>query len=86
MTHGRCLEYLKSLQRFGIKLGLENIRALLGSLGDPDRKFPSALIAGTNGKGSVAAMLARILSAARLPGRLVHVPPHRPRRGADPDR
>ena len=62
MTHGRCLEYLKSLQRFGIKLGLDNIRALLGSLGNPDRRFPSALIAGTNGKGSVAAMLARILS------------------------
>jgi dihydrofolate synthase/folylpolyglutamate synthase len=62
MTHGRCLEYLKSLQRFGIKLGLDNIRTLLGSLGDPDRRFPSALIAGTNGKGSVAAMLARILS------------------------
>ncbi|HEX2695925.1 MAG TPA: folylpolyglutamate synthase/dihydrofolate synthase family protein [Acidobacteriota bacterium] len=62
MTHGRCLEYLKSLERFGIKLGLDNIRALLGSLGDPDRRFPSALIAGTNGKGSVAAMLVRILT------------------------
>jgi dihydrofolate synthase / folylpolyglutamate synthase len=62
MTHGQGLAYLKSLQRFGIKLGLDNIRALLGSLGDPDRRFPSALIAGTNGKGSVAAMLARILT------------------------
>lgn len=62
MTHGRALDYLKSLQPFGIKLGLDNIRAILGSLGNPDRKFPSALIAGTNGKGSVAAMLASILS------------------------
>ncbi len=62
MTHGQSLAYLKSLQRFGIKLGLDNIRALLGSLGDPDRRLPSALIAGTNGKGSVAAMLARILT------------------------
>ncbi len=62
MTHEACLEYLKSLQRFGIKLGLDNIRTLLGSLGRPDRRFPSVLIAGTNGKGSVAAMLARILT------------------------
>ena len=62
MTHGACLDYLKSLQRFGIKLGLDNIRALLGALGHPESRFPSVLIAGTNGKGSVAAMLARILS------------------------
>jgi dihydrofolate synthase / folylpolyglutamate synthase len=61
MTHGQGLAYLKSLQRFGIKLGLDNIRALLASLGNPDRRFPSVLVAGTNGKGSVAAMLARIL-------------------------
>ena len=62
MTHGQSLDYLKSLQRFGIKLGLDNIRALLGALGRPDRRFPSVLVAGTNGKGSVAAMLARILT------------------------
>jgi len=62
MTHGQGLAYLKSLQRFGIKLGLDGIRALLASLGDPERRFPSVLIAGTNGKGSVAAMLTRILT------------------------
>ncbi len=62
MTHGQCLAYLRSLERFGIKLGLDGIRALLASLGGPDRRFPSILIAGTNGKGSVAAMLARILT------------------------
>jgi dihydrofolate synthase/folylpolyglutamate synthase len=62
MTYGRSLDYLKSLQRFGIKLGLDSIRALLGALGRPDRHFPSVLVAGTNGKGSVAAMLARILT------------------------
>ncbi len=62
MTHGQSLDYLKSLQRFGIKLGLDNIRALLGALGRPDLRFPSVLVAGTNGKGSVAAMLARILT------------------------
>jgi dihydrofolate synthase/folylpolyglutamate synthase len=62
MTHGQSLDYLKSLQRFGIKLGLDSIRALLGALGRPDLRFPSVLVAGTNGKGSVAAMLARILT------------------------
>ena len=62
MTHGQALAYLRSLQRFGIKLGLDNIRALLAGLGNPERRFPTVLVAGTNGKGSVAAMLARILA------------------------
>ncbi len=62
MNYGQSQDYLKSLQRFGIKLGLENIRTLLGSLGGPHHEYPSLIVAGTNGKGSVAAMLARILS------------------------
>ena len=62
MTHGQSLAYLRSLQKFGIKLGLDNPRRLLAALGDPHRKYPSVLIAGTNGKGSVAAMLTEILS------------------------
>src|ERR1035437_9886692 len=47
-----------------MKLGLENIRALLDSLGHPERTFPSIHIADTNGKGSVAAMLAAVHQAA----------------------
>lgn len=62
MNYGQSKDYLKSLQRFGIKLGLGNIRTLLGSLGGPHHEYPSLIVAGTNGKGSVAAMLARILS------------------------
>lgn len=62
MTHGQALAYLRSLQRFGIKLGLDNIKALLAGLGNPELRFPTVLVAGTNGKGSVAAMLARILA------------------------
>jgi len=62
MNYGQSKDYLKSLQRFGIKLGLENIRTLLKSLGGPHHEYPSLIVAGTNGKGSVAAMLARILS------------------------
>ncbi len=66
MNDEQCRDYLKSLERFGIKLGLDNIHTLLEALGRPHRAFPSILIAGTNGKGSVAAMLTRILSANGL--------------------
>ncbi len=54
--------YLEHLEQFGIKLGLGNITLLLEALGDPHRAFPSVLVAGTNGKGSVAAFLAGIVS------------------------
>lgn len=58
------LAYLFGLRQFGIKLGLENMRALNAALDHPDRCFRSILIAGTNGKGSVAAMAERGLRAA----------------------
>jgi len=48
------------------KFTLEHIRALLGALENPQKKFPSVLIAGTNGKGSTAATLASIANAAGL--------------------
>ena len=48
------------------KFGLENITALSGALGDPHRAVPCVHIAGTNGKGSTAAMLESILRAAGL--------------------
>jgi dihydrofolate synthase / folylpolyglutamate synthase len=62
MNPSRCRSYLQDLQRFGIKLGLENISAVLSSFHHPQRSFPSVHVAGTNGKGSVCAMLAEILS------------------------
>jgi len=55
--------WLYDLQHSGIKLGLDNIRALLDVLDHPERSYPSVLIAGTNGKGSVAAMLESMLRA-----------------------
>ena len=58
------LDALYKLEFFGMKLGLENIRALLEELGHPERKFDSIHIAGTNGKGSVAAMLAAVHQVA----------------------
>ena len=56
--------YLKSLQKFGVNLGLDRINFLLARLGAPHQKFRSIHIAGTNGKGSTAAMIASILKEA----------------------
>jgi dihydrofolate synthase/folylpolyglutamate synthase len=60
------LDRLFALERFGIKLGLDNIRTILAAMGNPERAFRSIHIAGTNGKGSVAAMVERGLRAAGL--------------------
>ena len=57
-------EYLFSLEQIGIKLGLDQIHRLLGALGQPARAFPSIVVAGTNGKGSVTAMIERGLRDA----------------------
>jgi dihydrofolate synthase / folylpolyglutamate synthase len=48
------------------KFDLAHIRVLLAALGNPERKFPGVLIAGTNGKGSTAATLASILRVSGL--------------------
>jgi dihydrofolate synthase/folylpolyglutamate synthase len=58
------LEYLFGLEQFGIKFGLENMRALVASLGHPECAFRSVHIAGTNGKGSVTAVVDTALRAA----------------------
>jgi dihydrofolate synthase/folylpolyglutamate synthase len=58
------LGYLFSLEQFGIKFGLENITAIVERLGRPDRTFKSVHVAGTNGKGSVTAMVDAALRAA----------------------
>ena len=58
------LDRLFALETFGIKLGLENITRLCAALGHPERSFVTVHIAGTNGKGSVAAMTHAALLAA----------------------
>jgi len=58
------LHRLLDLERFGIKLGLDPIHRLTAALGHPERAWPSVHIAGTNGKGSVAAMIDAALRAA----------------------
>jgi dihydrofolate synthase/folylpolyglutamate synthase len=61
---GDPLEYLFGLEHFGIKLDLDNIRAIVAALGHPEQTFRSVHVAGTNGKGSVTAIVAAALGAA----------------------
>jgi dihydrofolate synthase / folylpolyglutamate synthase len=58
------LEFLFSLERLGMKFGLENMTRLCEALDHPERSFQSIIVAGTNGKGSVTAMTAAALHAA----------------------
>ncbi|MEO0797066.1 MAG: folylpolyglutamate synthase/dihydrofolate synthase family protein [Verrucomicrobiota bacterium] len=59
-------EYLYSLRNRGAKLGLERMVSFNEALGQPDRQFPIIHVAGTNGKGSVCAMLESIYRHAGL--------------------
>jgi dihydrofolate synthase/folylpolyglutamate synthase len=61
---GPATGFLFSLERFGMKFGLANMATLCETLGHPERAFPSIHVAGTNGKGSVAAMVDTALGAA----------------------
>ena len=58
--------YLAQRVRFGMKFGLETMRALVDEMGHPERAYPCLLIAGTNGKGSVAAYCDAALRASGL--------------------
>lgn len=66
LTYEQAVERLLWLGHEGrsLKWDLNNVRAVLERLGHPERKFASVHIAGTNGKGSVAAMVDSILRAA----------------------
>ncbi|HWQ61472.1 MAG TPA: folylpolyglutamate synthase/dihydrofolate synthase family protein [Negativicutes bacterium] len=66
MTYEQALEYLASLGKFGINLGLARIEKLLDLMGRPERRFKTVHVTGTNGKGSTTAMLASILRAAGI--------------------
>ena len=61
-----ALDYLFSLEKIGIKFGLANIAAICESLGRPQDAFRSVIVAGTNGKGSVTAMVEHAARAAGL--------------------
>ncbi|MDR2017822.1 MAG: bifunctional folylpolyglutamate synthase/dihydrofolate synthase [Syntrophobacterales bacterium] len=55
------LRYLAGLEKFGAVFGLENIEWILNLLNNPHRRIKTVHVAGTNGKGSVASMLSRML-------------------------
>ena len=59
-------DILAGLERFGIRMGLDHLRGLAAELGSPERATPAVIVAGTNGKGSVASLLAAIAGAAGL--------------------
>ena len=64
MTFEQALDWLNGTQFTGIKLGLENTRRLLAAVGNPERRLRFIHVAGTNGKGSVCAMMDSCLRAS----------------------
>src|SRR6476620_2380499 len=66
MDYDESLKYLYSLghEVLAAKYGLESVSLLLEKLGHPERSFKSIIVAGTNGKGSVAAVIDSIARAA----------------------
>jgi dihydrofolate synthase/folylpolyglutamate synthase len=66
MTYKQSLAWLYGLEGHGIKLGLSNIKKLLEHFGNPHLAYPVILVAGTNGKGSVASFIANILKQSGL--------------------
>jgi dihydrofolate synthase/folylpolyglutamate synthase len=64
MTYDEALVELSARGRFGVRLGLGRVRALLAELGHPERTVHGALVGGTNGKGSVLALADAALRAA----------------------
>lgn len=68
MNYPEAVQYLYSLgnETLAMKLALQSVRELSKALDEPQRKFPAVHIAGTNGKGSTAAMVASIARAAGI--------------------
>ncbi|MBO5556597.1 MAG: bifunctional folylpolyglutamate synthase/dihydrofolate synthase [Oscillospiraceae bacterium] len=64
MDYTQALQYIDGVSWLGSKPGLDRVRALLEKLGDPQKELKFVHVAGTNGKGSCAAMTASILKAA----------------------
>jgi dihydrofolate synthase/folylpolyglutamate synthase len=66
MNYLECVSYLAALghELRGVKFGLEAITTILASLGYPQQQYLTAIVAGTNGKGSTSAILASILEHA----------------------
>jgi dihydrofolate synthase/folylpolyglutamate synthase len=66
LSYREAVEALTERGRFGISLGLDRVARLMAEVGHPERELRGALVGGTNGKGSVVAMVRSILSASGL--------------------
>jgi len=64
MNYKEAIDYIHGTYKFGLKLGLHNIAALLDLMGNPQDKLRYVHVAGTNGKGSTAAFISSILAAS----------------------
>ena len=62
--YSETLDYLYGLEKFGMVFGLDNIRWILSLIDNPQDAVKTVHVAGTNGKGSVVAMLSQVLRAA----------------------
>ncbi len=65
-AYAATCERLYAMKARGVTFGIDRMRELVARLGHPERAVPVVHVAGTNGKGSVAAMVAAILRAAGL--------------------
>lgn len=61
MTFAEAEEYLLGLEQFGMRFGLDRMRALMAHLGEPQRRFDQIHVVGTNGKSSTVRFVAAIL-------------------------
>lgn len=61
MNYEQSVNYIHSFLKFGVKLGLDRMRALLDALGNPEKDMKYIHVAGTNGKGTTSTMLSNIL-------------------------
>mgnify|MGYP000915693518 FL=1 len=66
MNYEEAISYLEGLKIFGVRLGLARITELLDRLGTPQERYRTVHVTGTNGKGSVSAMLSGILCRAGI--------------------
>ncbi len=75
MTPEKALAAISALEKFGINLGLDRVRACLEALGSPHLAYPSIHVGGTNGKGSTSLLIASALSRAGYRTGLYTSPP-----------